>query len=47
MVKSRPGQSLSSVQPQAGTTYEFQRGATYTGTLVISADNVRVLVSSW
>jgi hypothetical protein len=42
IVKIPPGQSLSSVHPQAGTTYEFQRGATYTGTLVVSADNVRI-----
>ena len=40
VVKIAPGQSLSSVHPQAGTKYEFQRGATYTGTLNISADNV-------
>jgi hypothetical protein len=42
VVKIPPGQSLSSVHPQAGNTYEFQRGATYTGTLVVSADNVRI-----
>jgi hypothetical protein len=42
IVKIAPGQSLSSVHPQAGTTYEFQRGATYTGTLAVSADNVRI-----
>src|SRR5712691_1632566 len=42
IVKIAPGQSLSSVHPQAGTTYEFQRGATYTGTLTVSADNVRI-----
>ncbi len=39
-VKIAPGTSLSSVHPQAGTKYEFQRGGTYTGTLNISADNV-------
>jgi len=42
IVKIPPGQSLSSVHPRAGTTYEFQRGATYTGTLTIAADHVRV-----
>ncbi len=37
-----PGTSLSSVHPAAGGTYEFKRGATYTGTLNITADNVTI-----
>jgi Right handed beta helix region len=42
VVKIVPGRSLSSVHPRAGTTYEFRRGATYTGTLRVSADHVRI-----
>jgi hypothetical protein len=42
IVKIAPGRSLSSVRPRAGTTYEFRRGATYTGTLAVAADNVRI-----
>jgi len=42
MIRIAPGTSLSSVHPQAGRTYAFQRGATYTGTLNISADNVTI-----
>jgi hypothetical protein len=38
----KPGTSLASVQTQAGGTYAFKRGATYTGTLRIAADNVTV-----
>lgn len=37
-----PGTSLSSVHPLAGRTYAFKRGATYTGTLSITADNVTI-----
>ena len=35
-----PGTSLGSVHPTAGVTYLFERGATYTGTLTVAADNV-------
>jgi hypothetical protein len=37
-----PGTSLSSVHPAAGGTYAFARGATYTGTLTITASNVTI-----
>jgi hypothetical protein len=42
MTEVPPGTSLSSVHPAAGRTYAFQRGATYTGTLTITADNVTI-----
>jgi hypothetical protein len=42
IVRIPPGRSLSSVHPRAGTTYEFRRGATYTGTLAVAADEVRI-----
>lgn len=42
IVKIASGRSLSSVHPRAGTRYEFRRGATYTGTLRVSADDVRI-----
>jgi len=35
-----PGTSLNSVHPASGVTYLFKRGATYTGTLTVAADNV-------
>ncbi len=35
-----PGTSLDSVRPASGITYLFKRGATYTGTLTVAADNV-------
>ena len=35
-----PGTSLDSVHPASGVTYLFKRGATYTGTLTVAADNV-------
>jgi hypothetical protein len=37
-----PGTALSSVHVQAGHAYAFQRGATYTGTLNVTADNVTI-----
>jgi hypothetical protein len=37
-----PGTSLSSVRVQAGHAYAFERGATYTGTLNVNADNVTI-----
>jgi hypothetical protein len=42
IVNVAPGTSLSSVHPAAGSTYAFARGATYTGTLSISASNVTI-----
>lgn len=42
IVQVGPGRSLSSVHPQTGTTYEFRRGARYTGTLAVSAGHVRI-----
>jgi hypothetical protein len=42
IVKVAPGTSLSSVHPAAGSTYAFARGATYTGTLTITANNVTI-----
>ncbi|HEY7144955.1 MAG TPA: hypothetical protein VH637_11955 [Streptosporangiaceae bacterium] len=38
----KPGTSLSSVHVQAGHSYAFQRGATYTGTLNVNRDSVRI-----
>ncbi len=38
----RPGTPLGSVHPRPGGTYAFKRGAAYTGTLKITADNVTV-----
>jgi hypothetical protein len=37
-----PGTSLDAVHPVSGGTYAFKRGATYTGTLNVTADNVLV-----
>jgi hypothetical protein len=42
MIQVAPGTSLSSIHPAAGSTYAFARGATYTGTLTITADNVTI-----
>ncbi|HUD35309.1 MAG TPA: hypothetical protein VMR14_00325 [Streptosporangiaceae bacterium] len=42
MTEIKPGTSLSSVHPAAGRTYAFARGATYTGTLSITASNVTI-----
>lgn len=42
VIEVPPGQSLSSVHPVAGHTYAFKKGATYTGTLSITADNVTI-----
>jgi hypothetical protein len=42
MTEIPPGTSLSSVHPVAGATYAFARGATYTGTLTITASNVTI-----
>jgi hypothetical protein len=42
MIEVPPGTSLSSVHPATGSTYAFARGATYTGTLSITAGNVTI-----
>lgn len=42
IVKVPPGRSLSTVHPRGGTTYEFRRGTSYTGTLHVSASHVRI-----
>ncbi|HUC59515.1 MAG TPA: hypothetical protein VMA95_19085 [Streptosporangiaceae bacterium] len=42
MIKVTPGTSLNSVHPAAGSTYAFAKGATYTGTLNITANNVTI-----
>jgi len=42
VIRVAPGSSLDSVHPVSGGTYLFRRGATYTGTLSVSADNVVV-----
>ncbi len=42
LIKVAPGTSLSSVRPAAGSTYAFAKGATYTGTLTITANNVTI-----
>ena len=40
VVRVPPGTPLQSVHPQPEHTYLFRRGASYTGTLTVSADNV-------
>ena len=40
VIRVPPGTPLQSVHPQPGHTYLFQRGASYAGTLTVSADNV-------
>jgi hypothetical protein len=42
MIKVAPGTSLGSIHPAAGSTYAFARGATYSGTLSITANNVTI-----
>ncbi len=42
VVQVPPGTALSWVHPTAGSTYAFARGATYSGTLTITANNVTI-----